>query len=91
MTGLASSPAPAIRRSCAAPEAMPDPVPPRVKDGRTTSGKPSSAAACSHSARVWQIRLSGTCAPMPVTISLNRLRSSPARIASMSAPISSTP
>ena len=40
---------------------------------------------------VWQIRLRGTSAPRPVTISLNRSRSSPARIASILAPISSTP
>ena len=37
-----------------------------------------------------QMRLLGTSAPRPVTISLNRSRSSPARIASMLAPISST-
>ncbi len=42
-------------------------------------------------AMVWQIALRGTSPPRPVTISLNRLRSSPALIASMSAPISSTP
>ena len=36
------------------------------------------------------MRLRGTSAPRPVTISLNRSRSSPARIASMLAPISST-
>ena len=90
VTGLASSPAPAIRRRSPASRAMPEPVPPRVNEGRTTTGKPSSAAAASHSSRVWQIRLSGTSAPTPVTISLNRLRSSPAWIASMPAPISST-
>ena len=43
-----------------------------------------------HSSRSWQIWLRGTSAPRPVTISLNRSRSSPARIASMLAPISST-
>ena len=91
VTGLASRPAPAIRRSSSASRAIPDPRPPRVNDGLITSGYPSSPAARSHSAREWQMRLSGTSAPTRVTISLNRLRSSPARIASMSAPISSTP
>ena len=91
VTGLASSPAPAIRRSWASSRAMPEPVPPRVNEGRMITGKPSSAAAASHCARVWQIRLSGTSAPRPVTICLNWLRSSPARMASMLAPMSSTP
>ena len=36
------------------------------------------------------MRLAGTSAPSPVTICLNRSRSSPALIASMFAPISST-
>ena len=35
--------------------------------------------------------LAGTCAPRPVTICLKALRSSPALIVSMLAPISSTP
>jgi hypothetical protein len=91
VTGLASRPAPAIRFRSRSSRAMPDPSPPRVNDGRTTSGYPSASAACLHSSSEWQMRLSGTSAPRPVTISLNRLRSSPALIASMSAPISSTP
>ena len=90
VTGLASRPEPAIRSRSAAVRAMPDPVPPRVNDGRTTTGKPSSAAAARASSRVWQMRLSGTSAPTPVTISLNWLRSSPALMASMPAPMSST-
>ena len=40
---------------------------------------------------VWQTREAGTSAPTVRTISLNRCRSSPRWIASMSAPISSTP
>ncbi len=91
VTGLASSPVPAIRRSSSRSRAIPDPVPPSVNDGLTTTGKPSSAAAASHSSSEWQTVLAGTSPPRPVTISLNRLRSSPALIASMSAPISSTP
>ena len=39
---------------------------------------------------LWQIVDLGTSAPRPITISLNRSRSSQASIASMSAPISST-
>ncbi len=39
---------------------------------------------------LWQIVDLGTSAPRPMTISLNRSRSSQASIASMSAPISST-
>ena len=37
-TGLASRPAPAIRCRSPSWKAMPEPDPPRVKDGRTTSG-----------------------------------------------------
>ena len=40
--------------------ATPDPAPPRVNEGRTTSGYPSSRAVCSHSLTVWQVRLAGT-------------------------------
>ncbi len=40
---------------------------------------------------VWQIVDLGTSAPRPMTISLNFSRSSQASIASMSAPMSSTP
>ena len=45
VTGLASSPAPAMRRRSPGVRAMPEPVPPRVNEGRITTGKPSSAAA----------------------------------------------
>ena len=62
-----------------------------MNEGRATSGYPNSRAAASHSASVWQARLRGTSAPRPVTMSLNRCRSSAAVIASMLAPMSSTP
>ncbi len=39
----------------------------------------------------WQMWLRGTSAPSPVTMSLNRFRSSPDLMVSMPAPISSTP
>ena len=38
VTGLASSPAPASRRSSGSERAMPEPDPPSVNDGRMTSG-----------------------------------------------------
>ena len=38
VVGLASRPAPPMRRRSASSYAMPDPVPPIVKDGRTTIG-----------------------------------------------------
>ena len=38
VTGLASSPAPATRRRSATPCATPEPAPPRVNDGRSTTG-----------------------------------------------------
>ncbi len=40
---------------------------------------------------VWQTALRALSAPIPATIFLNSCRSSPRRIASTSAPISSTP
>ena len=83
-------PAPAIRSSSAAVRAIPEPVPPSVNDGRTTTGNPSSAAAAAalvegvaDPAR-WHL---GADADHDV---LELLRSSPALIASMPAPISST-
>ncbi|CAB4947304.1 unannotated protein [freshwater metagenome] len=38
VVGLAASPAPAIRRRSPSSRAMPDPAPPMVNDGRTTTG-----------------------------------------------------
>ena len=38
VVGLASSPPPAMRCSCASSWAMPEPLPPIVNDGRTTTG-----------------------------------------------------
>src|SRR5262249_53409345 len=45
VTGLASSPDPAMRRRSAASCAMPEPAPPRVNEGRITTGHPSPPAA----------------------------------------------
>ena len=38
LVGLASRPAPAMRRSPSSSYAIPEPAPPIVNDGRTTSG-----------------------------------------------------
>ena len=70
---------------------MPEPSPPIVNDGRMTTGSPSSATAARTSSIEWQTALRGTSPPMAWTISLNLSRSSPRWMASMSAPISSTP
>ena len=70
--------------------AMPEPAPPRVKDGRITTGYLRLCVVARHWSMSWQIWLRGTSAPRPPTISLNLSRSSPALIASMLAPISST-
>ena len=56
-----------------------------------TTGRPSSATVARTSAIEWQTSLRGTSPPIARTISLNFSRSSPRWIASMSAPISSTP
>ncbi len=50
--GLSRRPCSAILRRPARSEAIPPPLPPSVKAGRTTSGRPSSAAAASTSSEV---------------------------------------
>ena len=62
-----------------------------VKDGRTTSGKPSSAAIACASSREWAMAERALSAPQRATTSLKAWRSSAALIASMEAPMSSTP
>ena len=61
-----------------------------VKLGRMTTGRPSSSTVDSTSFIEWHTRERGTSPPARATISLNSWRSSPRRIASMFAPISST-
>ena len=90
-TGDAASPPPASRSRSSAVCAMPEPRPPIVNDGRITTGRPRSATAACTSSIEWQTALRGTSPPTACTISLNFSRSSPRWIASMSAPISSTP
>ena len=91
VVGLAASPAPAIRRRSSSSYAIPEPVPPMVKLGRTTIGQPRSWEASKQSWRVWHTAERATLPPSSSTIFLNDSRFSPRLIASMLAPISSTP
>ncbi len=90
-TGLAARPRATIVRTSSAPSASPDPSPPIVKDGRMTTLLPTVAANAAASSSVRQTSEAGTSPPARRTISLNFWRSSPRWIASMSAPINSTP
>ncbi len=90
-TGLAARPRPAMVRTSSAVCAIPEPSPPMVKDGRITTRLPTVSAKATASSREWQTAEAGTSAPTVRTISLNFCRSSPRWMASMSAPISSTP
>lgn len=89
--GLSASPAPAIRSTSSTERAIPEPRPPMVKLGRTTTGRPSSATVSRTSSMVKHTRLRADSPPTLATMSLNRCRSSPRWMASKSAPISSTP
>ncbi len=91
LTGLAARPAAASRRKASSSAAMPVPAPPRMKEGRTMSGKPTTTAASSASCMSWAKPDSGTESPISVIASLNRSRFSAVRIASSLAPMSSTP
>jgi hypothetical protein len=62
-----------------------------VNDGRITTGRPSSAAVSCTSDIDRHTRDRGVSPPARATMSLKSCRSSPRRIASMFAPISSTP
>ena len=61
-----------------------------VKDGRMTTGRPSSATVSRTWSSVWQTADRGTSPPTDRTMSLKICRSSPRWMAGMSAPISST-
>ena len=86
-TGLAWSPCTTCRRSSASVAANPPPVPPSVNAGRTTAG----AANPSSSSTEETTMLSATGRPTARIVSRNCSRSSARRMASTSAPISSTP
>ena len=70
---------------------MPEPSPPIVNDGRTTTGYFNISAPEMHSSMVWQITDLAEEPPIFSTIPLKVSRSSPRLIAGMSAPINLTP
>ena len=88
--GLCLNPAPAICSSSARLKAIPDPKPPIVKEGRTTTGKPKISTASMTSSIVWQMSDCADSPPTLATISLKSSRFSPRLIASTSAPIRRT-
>ena len=69
---------------------MPPPVPPRVKDGRRTTGKPISAATASASSRLRAICDCGVSRPISRMALRNSSRSSALSMAAREAAISST-
>ncbi len=89
LTGLAARPRPAIRSNSSGVEAMPVPLPPRMKAGRITTGRPMRPMTSRASSIVWATAEGGTSRPMPCMATLNASRSSAVRIASALAPISS--
>ena len=89
--GDADRPSPAIRSTSSAEYAIPEPRPPMVNDGRTTTGSPRSATVSRTSSMVKQTRERADSPPTLATMSLNFCRSSPRWMASKSAPIISTP
>ena len=90
-TGLAARPSAASWPKCAASSAMPVPLPPRMKLGRTMIGKPMSAAISSASCSEWAKPERGTSRPISSMAALKRSRSSAVAMASGRAPITSTP
>jgi hypothetical protein len=70
---------------------MPPPVPPRVNDGRITTGKPIPACTCNASSSECASEERGQERPMRCIAFLNFSRSSALSIASREAPIISTP
>ncbi len=70
---------------------MPPPVPPRVKLGRITAGRPVCASAARASSRLCAIALRGLSMPIADMASRNLRRSSARSITSARAPMSSTP
>ena len=89
--GLWRRPAPAICFNSASLKAMPEPSPPMVKEGRTTTGYFRKVTASKISSIVWQILDFADSPPTFSTIPRNSSRFSPRLIASTSAPISLTP
>ena len=70
---------------------MPPPVPPRVKEGRMTAGRPVVSRTFFASSRFVAKPLFGTSSPMRAMASLKSWRSSPTSTARRLAPMSRTP
>ena len=89
--GERSSPFPAITLSSSSSRAIPPPVPPSVNAGRTMTGYPIDAAACSASSTVTAIPEATTGWPIFSIALRKRSRSSAFLIASTSVPSRRTP
>ncbi len=89
--GDRSSPRPTIVSNSSTLKAIPPPVPPRVKEGRITAGRPVSSRTPLASSRVLAKPLRGTSRPMRPMASLKSRRSSPISTACRLAPISRMP
>ena len=85
-TGLTARPLAATALNVSIVEACPPPVPPSVKAGRTTTGRPIVSAAAKASFISVAIMLSGTGSPISSSIFLNRSRSSALRMVSIGVP-----
>jgi hypothetical protein len=90
-TGESASPRSRISSRSSLLYAMPPPVPPSVKLGRTMHGKPIRAANSCPRCKLLMSCDSGVSRPILRIASLNRSRSSAFLMASILAPISSTP
>ena len=90
-TGESSMPRATSRRYSSRLYAIPPPVPPIVKLGRNTHGRPISSITSSACARLRTTRLLGTSMPILTIASLNFERSSALSMTSAFAPIISTP
>ena len=88
-TGLESRPYRAIFSNSSGVVAMPVPLPPRMKAGRMTTGRPMRSITRRASGMSWATPLAGTWRPIPCIACLKISRSSAVRIASALAPISS--
>jgi hypothetical protein len=91
VTGLAARLRLATRSSSARVRANPLPPPPRVNEGRTMSGYPSSSPSSSARSSERAVPARGVSSPARPIVSLKPLRSSARWIASSPAPISPTP
>ena len=91
VVGDASRPRSQISVNSSRLYAMPPPVPPRVKEGRTIAGKPTSACTATARSRSRAGAARGHSSPMRAIAARKRSRSSALSMASRLAPTSSTP